>query len=186
MKYRLTNRKFSREWRRNKSYSLNELRWLARRKGLDCKERGGVVRVLDKAGKLVAGFAREKAVVVEEKPSLRAAAFATLVVGKTILLLLLLATQALAGEVISAYCHCKKCCGAALGITADGSRVRPGIIAAPRNVPFGTRVVVEGVGAFVVRDRTALRYDGRWDIYMPTHWSAVQFGKKEKNVYVLK
>ena len=183
MEYHLTDHRFSREWRRGKRYSKHELRWLARKKGLEFVEYGGAVKLVNRQGKTVANFA-QKAEVVEATPQHPLArVFAALAVGKTIFLLL--SAQA-HGEIITAFCACANCCGSASGMAADGSRVRSGIIAAPRSVPFGTRVVVEGVGSFTVRDRTAKRYDGRWDIYMPTHWKAVQFGKQERRVYVLR
>lgn len=40
MTYRLRDRVFSRVWRRNKRYSEHELRWLARKKGLDIRLKG--------------------------------------------------------------------------------------------------------------------------------------------------
>lgn len=38
-------------------------------------------------------------------------------------------------------------------VTADGTTVRPGIIAAPESYPFGTRIVLPGIGTFTVHDR---------------------------------
>lgn len=88
MEYHLTDRKFSREWRRGKRYSKQELRWLARKKGLEFKEHRGTIQLLDQKGKVVANFAG-KAEVAEAVPRHPLAhAFAALVVGKTILLLL--------------------------------------------------------------------------------------------------
>ena len=37
--------------------------------------------------------------------------------------------------------------------TADGTPVRPGIIAAPARYPFGTRITLPGLGTFTVHDR---------------------------------
>lgn len=37
--------------------------------------------------------------------------------------------------------------------TADGSRVFPGVVAAPPNYPFGTRIELPGIGVVEVRDR---------------------------------
>lgn len=36
--YRLASKRFSREWRRSKAYTFPELRWLARRRGLDIRK----------------------------------------------------------------------------------------------------------------------------------------------------
>ena len=84
---------------------------------------------------------------------------------------------------VTAYCACATCCGPrATGLTASGVRAKPGVIAAPRSVPFYTRVQVEGVGSFVVLDRTARRFDGRWDIYIPSHKNAKKFGIHKLNI----
>jgi hypothetical protein len=57
MDYRLTNRTFSREWRRSKRYSDHELRWLARRRGFLVRYVGDALQVYLKAtGKTVAHF----------------------------------------------------------------------------------------------------------------------------------
>lgn len=54
--YRLTDRAFSRQWRRSKDYSDHELRWLARRRGLTISVHKGTLQVLDRKGKAVATF----------------------------------------------------------------------------------------------------------------------------------
>jgi 3D (Asp-Asp-Asp) domain-containing protein len=55
---------------------------------------------------------------------------------------------------VSAYCHCRVCTHRGDGITASGVRVREGItIAAPRSIPFGTRIWVPGAGWRTVQDR---------------------------------
>lgn len=55
--YRLTDRKFSRHWRRNKKYSDHELRWLAKRRGLEYVEQRDIIRLRDlKTKKVVANF----------------------------------------------------------------------------------------------------------------------------------
>jgi len=53
--YRLTDRRFSRLWRRSKDYSDHEIRWLAKRRGLDYRERGNTIQVMDH-GTVVANF----------------------------------------------------------------------------------------------------------------------------------
>ena len=84
---------------------------------------------------------------------------------------------------VTAYCACTTCCGStAKGLTAAGTRIAPGTIAAPRNIPLRTRVTVTGLGSFVVLDRTARRFDGRWDIYIPSHKDAKKFGKRYLNI----
>jgi 3D (Asp-Asp-Asp) domain-containing protein len=65
---------------------------------------------------------------------------------------------------VSAYCHCRVCTHRGDGITASGIRVREGItIAAPRSIPFGTRIWVPGAGWRTVQDRLSRRYDHRLD-----------------------
>lgn len=55
--YRLTDRTFSRVWRRNKTYSEREIRWLARRRGLEFIENKDSIQVRDlKTKKVVANF----------------------------------------------------------------------------------------------------------------------------------
>ena len=81
---------------------------------------------------------------------------------------------------ITAYCHCATCCGKSGQPTASGKMPVEGrTIAAPRAIPLGTKVIVNG-RRYIVEDRTAIRYDGRWDVFMTTHKKAKKFGKKEK------
>jgi len=62
--YRLTDRKFSRVWRRNKNYSEREIRRLARKRGLEFTAHKQAIHVLDpKTKKAVANF---QAVAVAE------------------------------------------------------------------------------------------------------------------------
>lgn len=92
--------------------------------------------------------------------------------------------------IITAYCNCLACCGPSSpeagghGLTASGRRPVPGLtIAAPRSVPFGTRVFITIPGVwtrreFRVDDRTARRHDGKWDVFLPSHLQAREFGVK--------
>lgn len=82
---------------------------------------------------------------------------------------------------VTAYCACALCCGSAGRLNAASSIPRVGLsIAAPRAVPFGTWVMIDipGVGRIRRRvdDRTASRYDGRWDVFVATHREAIHFG----------
>lgn len=55
--YRLTNRTFSRLWRRSKNYRDHEIRWLARRRGMEVVDHKGAIQVIDpKTKKVVANF----------------------------------------------------------------------------------------------------------------------------------
>ncbi|TAL20346.1 hypothetical protein EPN90_01195 [Patescibacteria group bacterium] len=67
-------------------------------------------------------------------------------------------------------------------ITANGSRVRDGIIAA-NFLPFGTRVrfpELFGDKVFTVEDRMNARYFYRADIWMESRAAAWEFGIKRK------
>ena len=103
-------------------------------------------------------------------------------------LLALALSFAAIGDTITAYCPCRKCCGQWAGSgqrTASGTVPTPGrTVAGPRSVPFGTRVHIAGVGWRVVEDRTAKRYDGRWDVFFDDHDAALRFGKREVKVTV--
>jgi 3D (Asp-Asp-Asp) domain-containing protein len=101
-------------------------------------------------------------------------------------LMLLAVTVNLArADTITAYCHCRRCAPGS-GITASGLRPVEGTtIAGPRSVPLGTRVVVNGVGTFIVQDRMSRTYEGRWDIYKASHRRAKDFGKQEFRVQIL-
>lgn len=82
---------------------------------------------------------------------------------------------------MTGYCPCAKCCGdwSATGRTASGQVPRAGLtVAAPRNVPLGTRVRIAGLGWRTVQDRTARRYEGRWDVFFSSHAEAARFGKR--------
>lgn len=90
--YRLTNRTFSRVWRRSKNYRDHEIRWLARKRGLAVRDRSGAIEVYDpKTNKTVANF-QQVPDAAASRPSERSQALAALKVG----LYLLLAFPALA------------------------------------------------------------------------------------------
>lgn len=88
--------------------------------------------------------------------------------------------------IVTAYCHCADCCGKAGQPTASGRMPEAGVtVAGPRSVPLGTWVEIEGVGRRRVDDRTARRFDGRWDVFMGSHGAARKFGKRNLKVHVL-
>lgn len=87
--------------------------------------------------------------------------------------------------VVTAYCACKLCCGpSAPNPTASGIMPVQGItIAGPRAFPLGTKVKISGLtNTFILQDRTAKRFDGRWDIYLKSHDAALRFGKRTNTV----
>ena|SRR5882672_5419596 len=107
---------------------------------------------------------------------------------KRFLLFTLLALSAHADEntrlyTVTAYCHCAKCCGRAGQPAANGKMPTAGVTAAgPRAVPFGTRLIIEGLGERIVQDRQLKRFDDRIDIFMPDHESALKFGVRKLHV----
>ena len=89
--------------------------------------------------------------------------------------------------IITAYCACKVCCGPnAAGLAANGKPPTQGVtVAGPRAFPLGARITI-GTNRYVLQDRTAKRFDGRWDIYFENHSDAKRFGKQTNNVRILK
>lgn len=84
---------------------------------------------------------------------------------------------------ITAYCACEKCCGKTNGITASGTKVQAGrTIAAPKNFPFGTKLVING-HTYTVEDRGGAIQGNRIDIYFDTHEEALQWGVKYLEVF---
>lgn len=84
---------------------------------------------------------------------------------------------------LTAYCHCKKCCGKSNGITASGAKVKEGVTVANGKLPFGTRIYIEGVGERVVQDRGV--GGNSVDIYFSSHSKALAFGRRKAKVTVL-
>lgn len=85
---------------------------------------------------------------------------------------------------ITAYCSCSHCTPGH-GITAAGCAPTPGVtIAGPRKFPLGGFVIWNG-HRFVIQDRTAKKYDGRFDIYFSSHSAAKQFGIRTNLVTII-
>jgi len=106
---------------------------------------------------------------------------------------------------VTGYCPCGKCCGwernwrfrpvysygpqkgqrKQVGITASGTRARPGTIAADtRLYPFGTIMYVEGYGYGRVEDRGGAIKGQSIDLYFRTHRQALEWGRQQKQVRV--
>ena len=84
---------------------------------------------------------------------------------------------------ITAYCSCAKCCGKTDGITASGTKVKAGrTIAAPKNFPFGTKIMING-HIYTVEDRGGAIKGNRIDIYFDTHEEALKFGVKNIEIF---
>jgi hypothetical protein len=72
MDYRLTNREFSRVWRRSKRYSDHELKWLCRRRGLALRREGKDLKAVDpKTNKVVVRFEPIPVAMLPEPPPKR-------------------------------------------------------------------------------------------------------------------
>jgi 3D (Asp-Asp-Asp) domain-containing protein len=93
---------------------------------------------------------------------------------------------AIVTAIVTAYCGCRLCCGpTAPAPTASGAWPKECItVAAPRAIPFGTVVEIEGVGRRVAQDRTSKRFEGRWDIYFEDHRKALEFGKRTLRIRI--
>lgn len=70
--------------------------------------------------------------------------------------------------------------------TASGKIASKGMIACPRSMKFGTILKINDT-EYSCEDRTALRFDGRIDIYFgdneEDYQEALQFGKQLKTIY---
>jgi len=83
---------------------------------------------------------------------------------------------------VTAYCSCKKCCGSqAAGLTANGYKLKPKdlVIAAPKNIPFGTKIYVPGYGLAVVKDRGGAIKGDKLDVWFASHQEALKWGRQK-------
>jgi 3D (Asp-Asp-Asp) domain-containing protein len=88
--------------------------------------------------------------------------------------------------VITAYCHCAKCCGKTDGITASSVKAVEGVtVAMDKSIPFGTKIYIDGVGERIVQDRGGAITGNRIDLYFNEHQSALNFGRQTKQVTIL-
>ena len=100
---------------------------------------------------------------------------------------------------VTAYCNCGQCCGwtrnrlgrpietatgrpKRVGQTASGVMARHGTVAAPRDIPFGTIVYVEGYGYGRVEDRGGAIRGNRLDLWFPSHQAALNWGRQSVQV----
>ena len=68
---------------------------------------------------------------------------------------------------ITGYDACYSCCGKTDGITASGTKATVGRTVAMKNVPFGTKIYIDGIGERVVEDRGVS--SGRVDVFCGNH-----------------
>ena len=96
-------------------------------------------------------------------------------------------TEAWASYVVTAYCPCEKCCGKwSDGYFANNEPVSFPAIAAPPNIPCGTRINVPGYGVAVVKDRGGAIKGNKLDVYFPTHDAALEWGRQVLDIMVFK
>ena len=74
-------------------------------------------------------------------------------------------------------------------IMANGERpVENKSVACPRDIPLGTIIYIEDIGFRLCSDRTALKVNGRYDLFggytEKDYTNAINFGKQNKRVYV--
>lgn len=88
---------------------------------------------------------------------------------------------------VTAYCPCKLCRGVhSDGITASGAKAEGKLIAAPRSIPFGTWIDIDGYGYAEVLDRGGAIKGRRLDILftddkekgLTGHEKALEWGVK--------
>ena len=93
---------------------------------------------------------------------------------------------------ITAYTAGYESCGKlpthpAYGITANGNKVKKGIIAVDTRVlPFGSIIYIEDIGIFTADDTGGDIKGNRIDIYMENLDDAIKFGRQYRKVIVLK
>lgn len=70
-------------------------------------------------------------------------------------------------------------------ITASGARTKPGVsVAAPKHIPFGTKIIVPGHGLRVVEDRGGAIKAGKLDICFARRVDALRFGRRNIEIIV--
>lgn len=70
------------------------------------------------------------------------------------------------------------------GVTASGERVRQGVVAASRSLPFGARVYVPGYGYGIVLDRGGAIVGDRLDVYFDDVGEALRWGRQKLPVVI--
>lgn len=91
---------------------------------------------------------------------------------------------------VTAYCPCKKCCGAyADGVTASGHVIKAGdrFVAADCKFPFGTRMIVPGYNnskAVTVLDRGGAIIGNHIDVFFDTHAEALKWGRQKLEIKI--
>ena len=89
---------------------------------------------------------------------------------------------------VSFYCSCSQCCAGGSGITASGKHVQEGMIACPSDIPFGTRILIDGVTYTCEDTGSYIKWINgimRVDIYTSSHQTALQKGRYTTKAIIL-
>lgn len=97
---------------------------------------------------------------------------------------------------LTAYCNDPRCSDQWGSQTAMQTRTRLGVIAAPSNIPLGSKMYIPELanykedGMFDVEDRGGaikIKKDGTYviDVWVPTYKEAVKFGRKKTTIYLV-
>lgn len=97
--------------------------------------------------------------------------------------------QYLGEYLLTAYCPCPICCGKWSNmdnpITASGSPAVAGwTIAAPKEFPFGTKIMIDGQ-IYEVQDRGGAINGYHFDVYCNTHQEALNFNMRTTSAYLV-
>lgn len=86
----------------------------------------------------------------------------------------------------SAYTAAADECGKSDGITASGLKVEANrTLACPKELPFGTKLRIEGMGEFRCEDRGGAIKGNKIDIYMETKSEAFAFGRQNLEAEII-
>lgn len=97
---------------------------------------------------------------------------------------------------LTAYCDDPRCSDQWGSKTAMQTRTRMGVIAAPKNIPLGSKMYIPELtnykadGMFDVEDRGGaikIKNDGTYviDVWVPTYEEAQKFGRKKTTIYLV-
>lgn len=97
--------------------------------------------------------------------------------------------QYLGEYLLTAYCPCPICCGKWSNmenpVTASGARPTQGwTIAAPKEFPFGTKIMIDGQ-IYEVQDRGGAINGKHFDVYFNTHQDALNFAMRTTSAYLV-
>lgn len=87
----------------------------------------------------------------------------------------------------TAYCNCKSCCGKwSGGPTASGAMPQEGVTIAvdPRVIPLGSKVSING-RVYIAQDTGSAIKGKKIDIYFGSHSSALSYGRRNVEVYLV-